>query len=200
MAPNTNFRRNKTQQPASRKRVNITDNDGWTHVTTSRNNKSKTNRKAKSNNGVTAAATAPRVIHDQLIPAEIPEGLTFEKLKHQFELHKERWQASETWTQIKMKIKHQEEKKKEGGQELPSDARTTRRLGFRNCVCIALGSPSGLLRGGIVDRRSISLYQLAALVTMLEFLGKFFFLVELFLFTFRSIIRPIHGLSQWVLM
>jgi hypothetical protein len=33
-------------------------------------------------------------------------------------------------------------------------------------VCIGLGSPSGFLRDGWVDRRSVSLYQLAALASI----------------------------------
>jgi hypothetical protein len=37
---------------------------------------------------------------------------------------------------------------------------------------MGLGSPSGLLRGGLVDRRSISLFQLAALVSILEVVCK----------------------------
>jgi hypothetical protein len=33
-------------------------------------------------------------------------------------------------------------------------------------VCIGLGSPSGFLRDGWVDRRAVSLYQLAALASI----------------------------------
>lgn len=36
--------------------------------------------------------------------------------------------------------------------------------GIDSIICIGLGSPSGFLRGGWVDRRLVSLYQLAALV------------------------------------
>ncbi|PYI26696.1 hypothetical protein BP00DRAFT_430080 [Aspergillus indologenus CBS 114.80] len=37
-----------------------------------------------------------------------------------------------------------------------------------NIICIGLGSPSGFLRGGWVDRRSVSLYQLNALMSVVE--------------------------------
>ena len=46
-------------------------------------------------------------------------------------------------------------------------------------VCVGLGSPSGFLRDGWVDRRSVSMYQLAALESiklLLERNGKFYFL------------------------
>lgn len=43
---------------------------------------------------------------------------------------------------------------------------------LENIVCIGLGSPSGFLRGGWVDRRSVSLYQLAALVGVMELISK----------------------------
>lgn len=170
MTRNSNSRRNKSQQPPSRKRVTITDNDGWTHVTTQRQgNKPKTTSKPKSGRNDAAGAAVPQAVHDQLIPAEVPEGLTFEKLKSQFESHKERWQASETWRQIKAKL--EKEERSESSRDTEDNACNARRPRCQNCVCIALGSPSGLLRGGLVDRRSISLYQLSALVTMLEFLS-----------------------------
>ncbi|KAL4952245.1 hypothetical protein BDW69DRAFT_195805 [Aspergillus filifer] len=37
-------------------------------------------------------------------------------------------------------------------------------------VCVGLGSPSGFLRGGWVDRRQVSMYQLAALVSVTEWI------------------------------
>ncbi|PYI19501.1 hypothetical protein BO99DRAFT_402694 [Aspergillus violaceofuscus CBS 115571] len=40
-----------------------------------------------------------------------------------------------------------------------------------NIICIGLGSPSGFLRGGWVDRRSVSLYQLNALMSVVECLS-----------------------------
>lgn len=46
-------------------------------------------------------------------------------------------------------------------------------------VCVGLGSPSGFLRDGWVDRRSVSMYQLAALESiklLLQRSGKFYFL------------------------
>ncbi|OJJ99861.1 hypothetical protein ASPACDRAFT_60680 [Aspergillus aculeatus ATCC 16872] len=45
---------------------------------------------------------------------------------------------------------------------------TTTTPGITNIICIGLGSPSGFLRGGWVDRRSVSLYQLNALMSVVE--------------------------------
>lgn len=39
---------------------------------------------------------------------------------------------------------------------------------IENIICIGLGSPSGFLRGGWVDRRQVSLVQVAALVRIKE--------------------------------
>lgn len=42
-----------------------------------------------------------------------------------------------------------------------------------NIISVGLGTPTGLLRGGLVDRRSVSSWQLVALVCVKEFLGAF---------------------------
>ena len=126
------------------KRAQVLDDEGWTHVTTT-----------------TSRRQAPRThdpikaVEDQLTPAEFPDGFTFEKLKDRYEWHKERWQESMTWIAVKGTLKAELSRWPPGSID--------------NCVCVGLGSPSGLLRGGLVDRRSVSLSQLAALVSILEF-------------------------------
>lgn len=52
---------------------------------------------------------------------------------------------------------------------------------LENIVCIGLGSPSGFLRGGWVDRRSVSLYQLAALVCVMELISKSIAAISIFM-------------------
>lgn len=52
---------------------------------------------------------------------------------------------------------------------------------LENIVCIGLGSPSGFLRGGWVDRRSVSLYQLAALVCVMELISKSIDAISIFM-------------------
>ncbi|KAK2733341.1 hypothetical protein FQN57_002161 [Myotisia sp. PD_48] len=132
----------KSKPRFPRTRTTIVDQNGWTHIASRRGNSNLSQ------------------VHDQLIPAEIPSGLTIEKLTEQFIRHKKMWQESQTWKALESAI-----------------LRTTDRTSMTtitatwNCVCIALGSPSGLLRGGHVDRRGISLFQLAALVSILEVLA-----------------------------
>lgn len=133
---------NKHQNP---KRAQILDDEGWTHVTTTTKRPNSRPRRPI------------RALEDELAPAEIHDDLTFEKLKGRYEWHKERWQTSTAADVVKKTL----------AVELPK----SRTAAFDNCVCVGLGSPSGLLRGGLVDRRSVSLFQLAALVSILEFTG-----------------------------
>ncbi|KAL2375514.1 hypothetical protein RJZ90_008046, partial [Blastomyces dermatitidis] len=136
-------RKGKFRQP---RRVQVHDEEGWTHITT-------TNRTASNK----LCVLSP--IKDLLDPAESPDGLTFQKLKKQFEWHKRCWEESQSWQALKA--------------ALDNELLTGPASKVDNCVCVGLGSPSGFLRGGWVDRRAVSLYQLAALVTMLEYFGAF---------------------------
>lgn len=109
---------------------------------------------------VTTAARVPRKAFNELdgepLPAEAPARLTIDELKKQYQTHKERWENSSSWDVLKRALQNQL-------------ARCVKEID--NVVCIGLGSPSGFLRGGWVDRRSVSLYQLAALASILEYLG-----------------------------
>ncbi|EEP78870.1 predicted protein [Uncinocarpus reesii 1704] len=133
--------RKKKSPPA--RRIQILDTDGWTHIASTR--------------ATTSRPRPPKLNEGQITPAEIPDGLTFEKLKEKYDWHKQRWVESESWAAIEQVLK----------QQVSRDPGT-----IYNCVCIGLGSPSGLSRGGWVDRRSISMFQLAALELILEFLGR----------------------------
>lgn len=135
------MRQKKRQQQKHHKRIEVVDDEGWTHVTT-----------AGKKSGPRSRVPIPAV-EDKLAPAEIPDGFTLEKLKDRYEWHKDRWQTSTTWEAVKGVLDVEVKKSTKG---------------FDNCVCIGLGSPSGLLRGGLVDRRTISLFQLAALASILE--------------------------------
>ncbi|KAL1999112.1 hypothetical protein VTN02DRAFT_5020 [Thermoascus thermophilus] len=122
------------------KRLAVADEDGWTHVTTA----AQVARKAFSE------------LDGELLPAEAPARLTIDELKKQYHVHKQRWENSSSWDALK--------------RALPPRNPAAAHRGIDNVVCIGLGSPSGLLRGGWVDRRSVSLYQLAALASILEYL------------------------------
>ncbi|KAN0071634.1 hypothetical protein V8E54_010230 [Elaphomyces granulatus] len=123
-----------------RKRIEVADEDGWTHITTS---------------GV-SAHRAIQARDYKLLPAEPPLGLTIGELKKQYETHRQRWRSSSA------------------GDALDSVLRSRAASsvgGIDRIICIGLGSLSGFVGGGWVDRRSVSLYQLAALESVIEFLA-----------------------------
>lgn len=128
----------RPKKPTTQKRTTVTDPSGWTHVTNGGN--------------------VRRVIRRQntqepiLVPAEAPGRLTLSDLQTQFQTHRERWEGSESWSKVTGVL---DQRLKERG-DAPVDA----------VVCIGLGSPSGFLRDGWVDRRAVSLYQLAALASI----------------------------------
>lgn len=104
-----------------------------------------------------------------LTPAEAPGRLTLSDLQAQFQTHRERWEASESWTKLtgvldeRLKRAQEQNSSSDAGDPSPSPPS----LGPVDAiVCIGLGSPSGFLRDGWVDRRSVSLYQLAALASI----------------------------------
>ena len=138
-------RKKKKQQHS--KRIQVVDDQGWTHVTTSTTAFSK-------KSGPRRYVPIPAV-DDRLVPAEIPDGFTLEKLRDRYEWHKNRWLTSEAWEAVRGVLE---------GEMAKSNV-----VEFDNCVCIGLGSLSGLLRGGLVDRRTVSLFQVAALAEILEY-------------------------------
>ncbi|KAM5453549.1 hypothetical protein MaudCBS49596_002752 [Microsporum audouinii] len=140
-------RRPRREGQLPRRRMNIQDDDGWTHVTSGR---------GKINDIRRDQATA-RSLRDELVPAEIPEGLTLKKLLEQYESHRQKWLESHAWKTLRSSIEKNE--------------KSFEATEIANCVCIALGSPSGFLRGGLVDRRSVSLFQLAAFKSMVDVLS-----------------------------
>lgn len=132
----------KRPQP-QRKRLQVTDDNGWTHVTTNGN----------ARRAVRSAASSSA--NPALALAEAPRGLTVDELKRRFQGHREKWEASESWRVV--------------GGVLGGGS------GVSAIVCVGLGSPSGFLKGGWVDRRSVSMYQLAALVCVRDALCGIFF-------------------------
>ncbi|KAJ5495003.1 hypothetical protein N7539_000119 [Penicillium diatomitis] len=163
-------KRPSTQTP--QKRLQVVDDDGWTHVTSS-NNVRRTLR-----------GTQPQLqSHEQTLiedidgqeptftPAEAPGRLTLEGLQAQYREHRDRWKYSETWTRLQARLVERiadasyqiEDIKMDSERTEQGNASQTRHLHVDKVVCVGLGSPSGFLRGGWVDRRSVSMYQLAAL-------------------------------------
>ncbi|KAJ9347812.1 hypothetical protein DTO027B9_8819 [Paecilomyces variotii] len=129
--PHTSRKKKATAQ----KRLEIADDDGWTHVT----------------KGGNVPRRAVKTAEGELLPAEPPSRLTIGELKKQYEAHRQKWDESSTNETLNHVLR----------ERLSQSMKN-----IDNIVCIGLGSPSGFLRGGWVDRRSVSLYQLAALAAI----------------------------------
>ncbi|PLB37927.1 SRR1 family protein [Aspergillus candidus] len=142
----------RKKRPTNTKRLQISDpSSGWTHITTTAHSSSTSNK----NNTI-----------DELLPAESPPKLTLPILQSQFATHKQKYDLSATAQTLRSTIRnifshHNHPDDDDGNDNLNKQLPT-------EIICIGLGSLSGLLRGGWVDRRRVSMYQLAALVGIIE--------------------------------
>ncbi|KAJ5836678.1 hypothetical protein N7447_002704 [Penicillium robsamsonii] len=158
----------------TQKRIQVTDDDGWTHVASGGN----VRRVMRTRPRDTTAKEPEGISSDQpeptLTPAEAPGRLTLSELQAQFQTHRERWESSESCTRLAGAL---DERLRKAQEQTSSDAASAASTQLTEgnpsapclvdaIVCIGLGSPSGFLRDGWVDRRAVSLYQLAALATI----------------------------------
>ncbi|RAK98844.1 SRR1 family protein [Aspergillus ibericus CBS 121593] len=148
--PHSSRKKPSRSQTTAQKRLEITDAAGWTHVTTSGN--------ARRCVRTTTDSTHPQDIPSHLTPAEAPPKLTLDDLHTQFQQSLRVWKESPTWSVVE-KTLLQQTVQHPGSQ--PDNE-------IDSIICIGLGSLSGFLRGGWVDRRTVSLYQLAALVSVVD--------------------------------
>lgn len=162
--PHSN-RKNRNPVPSQR-RLQVTDNDGWTHVT-SGSNVRRVVRTTKAQSAGEQVVQEGEV-HSVLGPAEAPTRLTFEDLVMQYKGYKEKWVVSETWQTLKAQLVQRILFHNRVAEHLSQDTGTgVLPTGLvERIVCVGLGSPSGFLRDGWVDRRAVSMYQLAALETI----------------------------------
>ena len=159
--PHTSQQRKK-KGIRSQKRVAVTDNDGWTHVTTS-GNLGRTTRKAVVDGPGEQEHSASL---SKLLPAEAPKGLTIGELKTRYQTVREKWENSTCCHVVRDSLGKQRSPAwsfDEHGQTPPPS--------HVSIICLGLGSPSGFLRGGWVDRRNVSMYQLAALASIMDYYG-----------------------------
>jgi hypothetical protein len=156
---NTNIN-NGSSSASHGKRIEIIDDDGWTHVANSTSIPTRSSgRKMIINTLDGAADEEDEDLHGQkILPAEAPPHFGLTGLKRQFESHSLAWAQSDTWERLRSALV---------GILSPNSNIT-----IENIVCIGLGSPSGFVRGGWVDRRSVALYQLSALVSVLKLLHE----------------------------
>ncbi|EAL91720.1 SRR1 family protein [Aspergillus fumigatus Af293] len=157
--PHTRRPRKSDSRIQQQKRLQVTDAEGWTHVTTNKNVRRALRPNQSADGG---QSTTPL-----LMPAEAPSQLTLGDLHTQFNGYRERWEGSETWRVMADTLRRRFEGTSSISDPVPHATE------LENIVCIGLGSPSGFLRGGWVDRRSVSLYQLAALVGVMELINKY---------------------------
>ncbi|PYH80109.1 hypothetical protein BO82DRAFT_418021 [Aspergillus uvarum CBS 121591] len=162
--PHTSRKKTPSSTTAT-KRTTITDATGWTHVTTT-GNAHRAHRQHRPQNH--AQQQPPQ---EELQPAEAPKSLTLASLFTQYRSHRTKWAKPQAQTEPQAQPHPQpEDQDPEDKQAQPSTEReSTPRI--TNIICIGLGSPSGFLRGGWVDRRSVSLYQLNALMSVVECLN-----------------------------
>jgi hypothetical protein len=145
------------------RRIEVTDEDGWTHVSNTHSVPSSRSTRIMTdgagddpdhNESTPDNQSGSTTIRHLLAPSEPPPKLTLIELRKQFNTHLETWESSQTWQQLK--------------NALSKDILNQSQIGIENIVCIGLGSPSGFVQGGWVDRRSVAMYQLAALTTIID--------------------------------
>ncbi|KAL3468622.1 hypothetical protein BJX64DRAFT_282781 [Aspergillus heterothallicus] len=166
--PHTSRRKKHPSQ--QHKRLEVTDSSGWTHVTTSGNARRLNNsRDQKSNPSDTVISERSSsqlkredAIEPSLSPAEAPASVTLSQLQRQLNESRRRWESSGTWVSAQGALR----------RALPLAASHDGEDDDVSIVCVGLGSPSGFLRGGWVDRRSVSMYQLAALTSVMELFDR----------------------------
>ena len=159
--------RKKRPAGPAQKRLQVTDGDGWTHVTTGSNVR-RAMRTARIHSTHTEKPTKPTedVLEAEPVlgPAEAPGRLTLPELQAQYDGYREKWRGSETWEVLQKQLAERKRARESAAQEESGPVRGA----VDGIVCIGLGSPSGFLRDGWIDRRAVSMFQLAALESIKE--------------------------------
>ncbi|KAL4821142.1 hypothetical protein BDW67DRAFT_78644 [Aspergillus spinulosporus] len=188
--------RRKKPSASQNKRLQVTDASGWTHVTT--NKHARRVRQPSLNPNASSSSTGNRngleddvakeEVAEELVPAEAPQKTTLSDLQRQLGLYKQRWEESVTWGCVVEGLgrgvpallagcgssgnSNSDGDGNGDGKEEVKDKDEDQGMNDISIVCIGLGSPSGFLRGGWVDRRAVSMYQLAALASVLGWIGE----------------------------
>jgi hypothetical protein len=186
--------RRKKPSPSQNKRLQVTDASGWTHVTTNKHasrvrqpslNPDSSSSSTENRNGL-EDDVAKEEVAEELVPAEAPHKTTLSGLQRQLGLYKQRWEESVTWGCVVEGLRrgvppllaergsnsNSDGGGDGGGKEEVKDKGEYQGKNGISIVCVGLGSPSGFLRGGWVDRRAVSMYQLAALASILKWIGE----------------------------
>lgn len=143
--PHSNRKRNLNHH----KRLEVTDSSGWTHVTAGGKSARRALRPTQQHHDNPEQGKQSQI----LVPAEAPAQLNLEDLQTQFWGYRQRWEGSDSWRVVERAL-------------------SSAPVKVDRIVCIGLGSPSGFLKGGWVDRRSVSMYQLAGLVSVVDLMSE----------------------------
>lgn len=167
--------RRKIPPSQQHKRLQVTDTSGWTHVTTTGNARRlhRHNRdQGRRDEGKTTLEQNGQEQEQEpeplepLLPAEAPASVTLPELQKKLSEFRLKFEVSETWKCAERALRR--------ALPLPSTllaGREDKNEAELSIVCVGLGSPSGFLRGGWVDRRNVSMYQLAALTSIMGWIG-----------------------------
>ncbi|GLA59232.1 hypothetical protein AtubIFM54640_009965 [Aspergillus tubingensis] len=162
----------------AQKRLQITDaTTGWTHVTTSGKARrcARTTKDQQSQSQFQSPTKEESETTETFHPAEAPPTTTLDSLKTQFTQIQRTWKDSSTCDVVGRTLHNiflAQLQSRESNTDNTEQSHTATEknkntgieTGIDSIICIGLGSPTGFLRGGWVDRRLVSLYQLAALV------------------------------------
>ncbi|KAL4904530.1 hypothetical protein BDW74DRAFT_26085 [Aspergillus multicolor] len=163
--------RRKKPSASQNKRLQVTDDSGWTHVTTNKHARRVRQSTPNPNHSLNGNGGDNDVekeeIPEELVPAEASPRTTLSDLQRQLELYRQRWENSATWECVVEGLKRGVSSSLTAPRQDEGEDENSISI-----VCIGLGSPSGFLRGGWVDRRSVSMYQLAALASVLSWIEK----------------------------
>ncbi|GKZ31691.1 hypothetical protein AbraIFM66950_000406 [Aspergillus brasiliensis] len=173
--PHSSRKKHPNTSAQAQKRLQITDATGWTHVTTGgkarrcvRTTTTTLPQPTETQSTATetqAETKGPEIFH----PAEAPPSTTLESLQTQFTQIQRTWKDSSTCAVVEKTLRRLLDTLVSQSQDTNTEAHTDAIDSgiIDSIICIGLGSPSGFLRGGWVDRRLVSLYQLAALVDVM---------------------------------
>lgn len=163
--PQLQPKRKPKRKPPPNRRIQVTDSEGWTKVT-------NTTQARRAFSSPSSTRTSTSNANDEIRSSEPPHNLTLPTLRKQFEACRAKWLESETWRVMEGVLRRgisASVSASWSGSSPGFGSGST--AGIHQIISIGLGSPSGFLAGGWVDRRIVSLYQLAGLVSIRDLYG-----------------------------
>ena len=166
--PHTSHKNKKRPQRHRNKRGELESEDGWTRI-------------ARSNSALTINPVAQMEMasikvfppgdpdydpeqdegYTQMTfhatPAKLPDDSSLEKALNHYDKCEAEWKQSTAWAELNRSF---------GSRVLKED------LDVTNAICFGPGSPTGLLQAGVVDRRTVSMYQIIVFRSVIDILTE----------------------------